>query len=137
MWWPEVGEKNPFVPVHIQVSELDILAKLGHEIVYLTSRPVLAIDLTRAWLAAHGFPRGSIVFLPRGHKKFFALYYSIDLVFEDDPAEVLQLQKAVGRVLVPAWPYNLNTKGRGIKAFTSWREIVGYIDCFRQLRMVL
>ncbi|CEP67143.1 5'(3')-deoxyribonucleotidase [Moorella glycerini] len=124
-------------PLPGAVEVLGILSRLGHEIVYMTSRPILAIDLTREWLAAHGFPRGSIVFLPRGYKKVFAAHYGIGLFFEDDPIEAAELQEAVGQVYMPAWPYNKNVKGRYIKRFNSWKDIQNLSDCHLRYRMVL
>ncbi|MDK2816243.1 MAG: hypothetical protein PWR22_872 [Moorella sp. (in: firmicutes)] len=109
----------------------------GHEIIYITSRPVIAANITREWLAAHGFPRGSIVFLPRGYKKVFAAHYGIGLFFEDDPIEAAGLQEAVCQVYMPVWPYNRNVKGRYIQMFTSWKEVVNHADCFSSGYMVL
>lgn len=116
---------------------LRVLSRAGHEILYITSRPVLAINFTREWLKAWGFPRGGIVFVPRGFKKVFAACYGIDIFFEDDPGEALGLQEVGTRVYMLEWPYNSNVEGVRIQRFSSWEEIEGCIDCFSQYRMVL
>ncbi|MGB9781875.1 MAG: hypothetical protein ACPLXA_02775 [Moorellaceae bacterium] len=99
----------------------------GHEIIYLTSRPILAVNLTREWLVVNGFPRGALMFLPRGDKALFARHYGIDWFFEDDPLEALGLQGVVSRVFMKTWPYNYGVQGQGIKKFISWCEIMPYI----------
>jgi uncharacterized HAD superfamily protein len=124
-------------PLAGAVEVLKNYALHGHEIIYITSRPVIAANITREWLAVHGFPRGSIVFLPRGYKKVFAAHYGIGLFFEDDPIEAAGLQEAVGQVYMPAWPYNRNVKGRYIQRFTSWKDMQNHSDCHLRLRMVL
>ncbi|WP_338826360.1 hypothetical protein MTBGP_11720 [Moorella thermoacetica] len=100
------------------------LASAGHEIIYLTSRPILAVNLTREWLAVNGFPRGALIFLPRGDKALFARYYGIEWFFEDDPLEALRLNGVVSRVFVKIWPYNMGVQGPGIVRFVNWREVL-------------
>lgn len=102
---------------------LCFLASAGHEIIYLTSRPILAANLTREWLAVNSFPRGTLMFLPRGYKALFARYYGIDWFFEDDPLEALRLGGVVSQVFVKIWPYNLGVQGPGIVRFVNWREV--------------
>lgn len=113
------------------------LSRAGHEILYMTSRPVLAINFTREWLKAWGFPRGGIVFVPRGFKKMFAACYGIDVFFEDDPGEALGLQEVIGRVYMLQWPYNKSVESQYIDKFTFWEEILARINCHSQNRMVL
>ncbi|APC08602.1 LNS2 domain-containing protein [Neomoorella thermoacetica] len=111
-------------PFPYAAGTLRFLASAGHEIIYLTSRPVLAAGLTREWLAVNGFPRGTLMFLPRGYKALFTRYYGIEWFFEDDPQEVLSLQGVAGKVFVKTWPYNYGVQGPGIRKFISWREIM-------------
>lgn len=106
---------------------LRFLASAGHEVIYLTSRPILAINLTREWLAANGFPRGALMFLPRGYKALFARHYRIDWFFEDDPEEASSLRGVAGKVLLKSWPYNCGIQGPGIRKFISWREVMPLI----------
>ncbi|GAF24679.1 uncharacterized conserved protein [Moorella thermoacetica Y72] len=105
---------------------LRFLASAGHEVIYLTSRPILAVNLTREWLAVNDFPCGALMFLPRGYKALFARYYGIDWFFEDDPQEALSLQGVVCKVFMKTWPYNYGVQGPGIRKFISWREIMPY-----------
>ncbi|QGP93401.1 hypothetical protein MGLY_28090 [Neomoorella glycerini] len=114
-------------PFPYATGTLRFLASAGHEIIYLTSRPILAVNLTREWLAVNDFPSGTLMFLPRGDKALFARYYGIDWFFEDDPLEALSLQGIVGQVFLKSWPYNYGVQGQGIKKFTSWREIMPYV----------
>ncbi|KYH30714.1 LNS2 domain-containing protein [Neomoorella mulderi] len=106
---------------------LRLLASAGHEVIYLTNRPIMAANLTREWLELNNFPRGTLMFLPRGYKAFFARYYGIDWFFEDDPLEVLSLQGVVGKVFMKTWPYNYGVQGQGIKKFISWCEIMPHV----------
>jgi len=120
----EVLKKAP--PFSYAAGTLRFLASAGHEVIYLTSRSFPAANLTREWLSVNGFPRGMLMFLPRGYKAMFARHYWIDWFFEDDPLEVLSLQGVVGQVFVKTWAYNYNAHGPGVKKFTSWREIMSY-----------
>lgn len=43
---------------------LDELAARGEQPIYLTARPRAYTELTRQWLAAHGFPRGPVILQP-------------------------------------------------------------------------
>ena len=43
---------------------LQQLAQVGYQPVYVTARPRALTELTRTWLAGHGFPRGAIVMAP-------------------------------------------------------------------------
>lgn len=124
-------------PLPGAATVLEDYALHGHEIIYITSRPSIAANITQEWLTAHGFPRGSIVFLPRGYKKVLAAHYGIGLFFEDDPIEASGLQEAVGQVYMPAWPYNRNVKGRYIQRFTSWKDMQNHGDCHLRYCMVL
>ncbi|KYH30760.1 hypothetical protein [Neomoorella mulderi] len=114
-------------PFPYAAETLRFIVSAGHEVIYLTSRPVLAANLTREWLVANGFPGGALVFLPRGYKALFARNYGIEWFFEDDPLEVLSLQGVVSKVFVKASAYNYGIQGQGIKKFISWREIMPYV----------
>ncbi|WP_338832845.1 hypothetical protein MHLNE_15930 [Moorella humiferrea] len=110
-------------PLPGAVETLRTFSEWGHEIFYITSRPPLAISLTRNWLETRDFPRGAINFVPRGRKRLLAQACNIDLFFEDDPREVKGLAGVVPWVCVPAWPYNTNTRGPGIYRFSSWQAL--------------
>ncbi len=112
------------LPFPYAAEILKFLASVGHEVIYLTSRPVLAAGLTREWLVVNGFPRGALMFLPRGDKALFARYYGIDWFFEDDPLEALRLGGVVSQVFLKIWPYNLKVQGPGIVRFVNWREVL-------------
>ena len=43
---------------------LDGLAARGYQPIYLTARPRAYTELTRQWLASHGFPRGPVILQP-------------------------------------------------------------------------
>lgn len=114
-------------PLPGAVEGLHILSRKGCEIFYITSRPPLAMALTRKWLESRNFPRGAINFVPRGRKAFFAGALGIDLFFEDDPLKADELVKVVPQVLVPAWPYNVGIRGTRISRFTSWTGLQPWI----------
>ncbi|QGP94090.1 hypothetical protein MGLY_35150 (plasmid) [Neomoorella glycerini] len=114
-------------PFPYAAATLCLMASAGHEVIYLTSRPVLAANFTREWLAANGFPGGALMFLPRGDKALFARHYGIEWFFEDDPLEALSLHGVVNKVFVKTWPYNYGVQGPGIKKFISWREVMPLI----------
>jgi hypothetical protein len=115
---------NEAAPIPYAALVLQWFTRAGHEVVYVTGRPVLAADATREWLTVNGFPGGALIFLPRGYKGLFALNYGIDWFFEDDPLEAQSLQGVVSRVFLKDWPYNRHVRGRGITRFKGWREIL-------------
>ena len=119
-------------PLPGAVETLHILSGKGCEIFYITTRPPLAIGLTRKWLESRNFPRGAINFVPRGRKASFAGALGIELFFEDDPSEAVELARVVLWVLVPAWPYNKGARAAGMTRFASWATLQPWIrDLFR------
>ncbi|MGB9879999.1 MAG: 5' nucleotidase, NT5C type [Anaerolineae bacterium] len=98
-------------PVEASVEALKALSR-RYRIVYISSRPPEARDVTEWWLKEHGFPPGLLVL---GKDKVLAARnLGVGAFVEDAPHEIERLSK-VCRVIPVGWEYNGST--------LHWKEI--------------
>ncbi|KJS75629.1 MAG: hypothetical protein JL56_07360 [Desulfotomaculum sp. BICA1-6] len=95
-------------PYFYAAEVLRNIARAGSEIIYVTTRPEKAADVTEKWIKNHGFPHGKIIFTSRERKADYIINTDISYVFEDDPLilSTLMQQTTIRRLFVKQWPYN-------------------------------
>ena len=109
---------------------LNMIKKQQYEIVYVTSRPIEAENVTACYLREHGFPEGRMIFTLdkastcREIKKCM----KIQVAFEDEPGNIKAYEKENIPVLVREWDYNM---GMG-KAFT-WKNLYAQLSTGKKL----
>lgn len=97
------------------VESINFLSTLG-KIIYLTARPRWSNQITRTWLAKHGFPEAPVIHT--NNKLEVAQSLGVSLAVEDAPHEIDSLSK-ICPVLVHARPYNVGYLGR-----FSWESFI-------------
>lgn len=103
-------------PIPGAVEGVRELIRLGYEVVYLTARPVQAIQVSRIWLARHGFPRPTNV-LCTEDKPAACRRLGVAVAIDDWPPEIRRLAGVVPVVIHRRW-YN----EEGYFGYT-WAEI--------------
>lgn len=103
-------EKNPFVFEEAMPYEgaSESLRKLSRtfEIVYLSARPLWALEITKRWLEKHNFPAGRIILTK--NKAKIAREMGILIAIEDAPHEIVNFRKNGIQVLIKKQPYNFD-----------------------------
>ncbi|AEG58968.1 LNS2 domain-containing protein [Desulforamulus ruminis] len=99
------------------------MAEEGYRVVYMTSRPKLAEFVTRKWLQKHGFPAGSVEFIPGDEKATMARDSGMVAFFDDDPTVIRGLIEKEIPVFVKAAPYNAALSSPNIVRFTDWKQM--------------
>jgi 5'(3')-deoxyribonucleotidase len=83
-WWARGGDRRPSIFRHLDpypgaVETLEGLARAGHQVVILTSKPWWAIHDTYHWIAEHGLPTREI------HMLEDKWQVSCDVYLDDSP----------------------------------------------------
>jgi len=113
-------------PYFYSAEVLRNITRAGSEIIYVTTRPEKAADVTEKWIKKHGFPHGKIIFTSRERKADYIINTDISYVFEDDPLilSTLMQQTTIRRLFVKQWPYNRGLANEKIIKFCSWHELM-------------
>ncbi|MCL6522989.1 MAG: hypothetical protein K6U79_11555 [Firmicutes bacterium] len=130
-WWAGAGLDvlERARPLPGAVAGVQTLAR-HDRLIYLTSRPVQAGEVSRRWLRAHGFPEAPIVFAASARKKAeYARLLGVEFAIDDDPAAAKAYRRAGIAVLLPRQPYNARDP-----LALRWEEIPGRVPAFRQQR---
>ena len=90
-------------PIGGSVEALQRLS-LINRLVYITSRPVEAMDITRNWFKKHGYPMAEVIITR--NKPCVAKTLEIDLAIDDSPFEISGYLAANVNVWVKAQVYN-------------------------------
>lgn len=104
------------------------LARVGHQIVYLTARspvgPVSAEKIdrdTRTWLREHGFPSPDALVLD-GDKAGHHSAVGFDALLDDAPHNVAAVREVGGHAIIFDQTYNRHVSGARAMSTTSYAE---------------
>jgi len=103
---------DPLLPEGLALAES--FAADGHDIVYVTGRPVEYRDLTLSWLRAHALPTGDLIMRSRGDRRPGAVFKTevvrelqqtgeVVAIVDDDPAVVAALRSHALPVRQVTW----------------------------------
>ncbi|MCU9612960.1 HAD hydrolase-like protein [Caldibacillus lycopersici] len=110
------------------VETLQALAKQGHEIYYITSRPKEHGERTKEWVKARGFPVEDDRFfygMEDEEKVDFIKNLQLDYYFDDKPKVLNTLLKENTKVYVKDQPYNRNVSLPRIVHWNELKNIIG------------
>jgi uncharacterized HAD superfamily protein len=120
--------KNAFkrtAPAKHAARGLATLRRRGAEIHLITSRLNIYKGITQEWLIINDIPY-NYLHMNVKNKALKAKELNIDIFVEDCPKHVVELSKEGVKVLMPSWPYNINTPG-GRAVVRNWAFITEVI----------
>lgn len=106
------------------VDGVERLLEAGWDVVGITARPHHLVEVTRRWLARHGFPLHEIHHTTVGNKAAVARRLGVDATVEDNPFEAEELARVCRSWLLDR-PYNRDYPLRGARRLRSWDDAVG------------
>ncbi len=120
-------------PIEHSADSLKRLEQEGCEIYYITARPNNARvqEITKEWLAKHGFPFADKLFMNSQDKARVALDNGIKLFFEDDPMHINNLITNGIPTVVMDWPYNRKVPNE-IPRIKDWIEGFKYVKSMQK-----
>lgn len=104
----EFFENHPevFIKAMPYPGAAETLKLIKSDIIYLSSRPDWAWDITKDWLQKNDFPEGLLILTH--NKVLMAKKIGVIIAIEDNPEDIILYQKEGINVLVKAQPYNID-----------------------------
>lgn len=129
--WDEEVQKGFFSTVPEAPGAIDGLGQLrdrGHQLVFITARPLAAGEDTQTWLDERGFGGHHLIVCPKSKSKQFT---DPDILL-DDKGDTVYRQLSVGKSSVLfKRPWNRDWWSR-VPSVSGWSEFVQLVDAIGQ-----
>ena len=107
---------------------LNAIDNAGHEIHYITNRPLYALEDTKISLDRNKFPQQENLHFAKGDKCPFIMGLNIDVFIDDSPSMIAELStKTRAQIYCRNYQFNLHldsNNGEWFKRVDNWKQFM-------------